>query len=55
MSYNNGIVKFNLVWVVISVVMIGNIFLFSFLSKNVTSYVSSIEQKRIEQYSFYDD
>ncbi|MCA9352176.1 hypothetical protein KC866_02180 [Patescibacteria group bacterium] len=46
--------NFNLTWLIISIVIISNVFLFSFLSRDVSKYVNSIEEKRTEQYRLYE-
>lgn len=54
MSYlNRQQTSFNFVWVIVVVVIFGNIFLFTFLSRNVSKYMIDIQTQRSEKYADY--
>jgi len=42
------------IWGVVAIVIVFNVFLFSFLSRDVSSYVGGIREQQLAQYDIYD-
>ena len=54
MSYlNMQQTSFNFVWIIIVIVIFANIFLFTFLSRNVSKYMADTQAQRYEKYADY--